>query len=48
MFEKVKKRKPYTDFPEPPSVLASMFYDIELHNDFAIAWFQEHQPKKMF
>jgi hypothetical protein len=43
MFEKAKKKYvifiiyiSLTDFPEPPSVLASMFYHFEPDNDFAI------------
>jgi hypothetical protein len=44
MFEKVKYTiysmciicVSLTDFPEPPSVLASMFYHLEPDNDFAI------------
>jgi hypothetical protein len=43
MFEKVKKKYAIciicvslTDFPEPPSVLTSMFYHFEPDNDFAI------------
>jgi hypothetical protein len=43
MFEKVKKKYDIciicvslTDFREPPSVLASMFYNFELDKDFAI------------
>jgi hypothetical protein len=40
MFEKVKKKYviciSLTDFPEPPSVLASMLYHFEPDNDFAI------------
>jgi hypothetical protein len=53
MFEKKKKYViciiwvSLTDFPEHPSVLASMFYHVEPDNDFAIRCIQKYEKKSV-